>query len=347
MVLAIRFNEVVMPTTNPFESTPVPVTDRTIHNEVNFRPEEYEVLDYLDNQPPRWQDFCPPVMFGAPTGVYETAIASARQAYEGARGHWNREMDKYFPARAQGQPSIHKCTHCGNTQVRYIIAVRHIPTNQNVVFGDVCVERLGFVNYEAFKAAQIRAKAAQGNASLAVFRKREQFLADHPDFAVIINNPTELSHPDHARNGFAIDIILKFNKYGKLSDAQFAAFIQSIARDHEYAARRAQEAAQPRGPVPTGRVIVEGELIKVKTYDPEVDGRSGTKMTLKLDNGSKVWMTMPIAYDLQTHPKGSRVKVRATITASRDDVSFGFGKRPTLISATAPVVPISTADSVQ
>jgi len=314
-------------------AVPAPMTDRSIHNEANFRPEEYEVLDYLDNQPPRWMDFCPPYMFGAPTGVYQATIDTARQAFEAAQSRWNAEMDRYFPHRHNSQPSIKKCTHCGNTQVRYIIAVRHKPTGQNVVFGDVCVERLGFANYEAFKAAQVRARAAQGNANLAVFRKREEFLTAHPEFAALISNVAEMSHPDHARNGFAADIIAKFNKYGGLSDRQVDSFIKSIARDHEYAARRAAEAQIPRGQVPSGRVEVMGELIKVKYFDPQVDGRSGAKMTLKLDNNSRVYVTMPSSYDAQAYPVGSWVKLKATIQPSRNDASFGFGKRPTLISA--------------
>lgn len=313
---------------------PAPVIDRTIHNETNFKPEEYEVLEYLDNQPPKM--FMPLYFFGMNMVEYEEQVTAARTEYEARRAQWNAEMDQYFPHRREEQPSIHKCTHCGNTQVRYIVAVRHVPTNQNVVFGDVCVERLGFANHNAFKAAQLRAKAAQGNASVAVYNKRLKFLDAHPDFKTVLDNPVEIGHPVHAKNGFLADILAKFNKYGYLSENQVNAFLKSVVRDHEFAARRAQEAAIPKGRAPTGRVVITGELVKVKTVTDQ-RGFNSTKMTLKLSNGARVYMTMPSSYDYASYPEGSKVAVRATITASRDDQSFGFGKRPTLISAEAPV----------
>jgi hypothetical protein len=47
----------------------VPVIDRRLHNEANFQPQDYTVMDYLDNHPPEWEQFCPPPMFGAEPNV--------------------------------------------------------------------------------------------------------------------------------------------------------------------------------------------------------------------------------------------------------------------------------------
>lgn len=229
--------------------------------------------------------------------------------------------------------------HCGNTQVRYIVAVKHNPTNQNVVFGDVCVARLGFANHSEFKAAQVRALAAQGNARMAIYAARERFLSleENAEFAAIISNQAEMTAPCHARNAFVSDIVSKFNKYGKLSAAQVSAFVRSIQRDREFEARRAAQAAEaPAGPVPTGaRIEFEGELISTKVV--ETPYGCTTKMLVKLGNGSKVWLSAPAALDMATFKRGSRLKLRASVTASHDDATFGFGQRPHLISAALPV----------
>jgi len=319
--------------TNQSSTSVAPMTDRTMHNETNFNPGDYQVLEYLDNEPPKWQMFVP-FVFGCSAEAYNHLMEEARTEYNAALRHWNEQMDRYFPFRSQNQPNIHKCTHCGNVQVRYIVAVRHIPTNQNVVFGDVCVARLEFANRNEFVAAQVRARAAQGNARIQLFLARERFLTANPEFAAIVNNEAEVTNPCHANNAFVKDIIAKFNKYGKLSDAQVSAFIRSIQRDHEFAARRAaQAAAAPAGPVPTGeRISVEGEIVSVKVVNTNFG--SATKMLVKLANGSKVWTTVPTT--LQNPQRNGRVTLRVSVVASRDDVTFGIGKRPHLISYTAP-----------
>jgi hypothetical protein len=330
------------------QDVPAPVTDRTIHNETNFHPEEYEVLEYLDNRPPKWEMFCPPISMAGDRTVLEAEYAAARQQFNIAQAEWAAQLDRYFPHRREEQPSIHKCTHCGNTQVRYIVAVKHKPTGQNVVFGDVCVARLNFANHQEFKAAQVRARAAQGHAILKVYAARVKFLNDHQALKLVIENAAEINHPDHARNSFAKDILSKFNKYGFLSEPQVNAFLTSLERDHEYAARRAAQQTEVRGPVPTGRQVLEGEVVSIKEKR-ESDGQGGDyptgqwKMTVKLANNSCVWVTVPSDYDRQQYPKGSRVKLRATVIVSRTDQSFGFGKRPHLISVTAPQVAQPTA----
>src|SRR5690348_8493504 len=157
---------------NDEQQAPAAVEDRSIHSEANFHPEDYEVLDYLDNQPPRREAFFPIGIFGASQAVYDNMQAEFKQEQD----NWKRTMDEYFPHRHEGKPSIHHCTHCGNGTVRYITAVRHIPTGQNVVFGSSCVSRLGFKNQSEFKAAQVRARAEQGNARMAAYVARLRFV---------------------------------------------------------------------------------------------------------------------------------------------------------------------------
>lgn len=309
------------------EQKPAAVVDPSIHHAINFHPEDYEVLDYLDNQPPRFEMFAPFV--GAPTGSLEVA----RQAHEVARAHWAKEMDSYFPHRRQEQPSIHHCTHCGNGNVRYIVAVRHSPTGQNVVFGSDCVARLGFKNQSDFKAAQLRAKAEAGNKRMAAYAARLRFLEANPDFKAAVEQ-FDPEAPVHKRNDFARDVVAKFNHYGSLSPAQVESFLRSLARDVEYAAKRAAQDAEPKGPVPVGRQEFNAEILSVQ----QRENAYGTvwKILVKLENNSKVWMTLPSsAGDAK---RGDRMRFRATIEASKDDHSFGFGKRPTVVEEKAVAV---------
>jgi hypothetical protein len=304
----------------------MPVVDKTIHHAVNFHPEDYEILDYLDNRPPRFE---PPMSAHFSHEAFQAMV----REYELDRKRWNDEMDRYFPHRAKRQPSIHHCTHCGNGNVRYIVAVHHKPTGQNVVFGSDCVVRLGFANQNAFKLAQIKARAEAGHARMRIIAARTKFLADNPEFAALVNNKEELLNPVHAKNDFARDILAKLDKYGSLSPKQVEAFANSLKRDHEYAARKAADASKPKGPVPTGRVEFNCIVISHRWQDNDFGGC--VKMLVELENGSRVWMTAPssIGSDLA---KGAKLRLRAAIEASKDDPSFGFGKRPHLISCEAP-----------
>jgi hypothetical protein len=295
-----------------------------IHSEKNFKPEDYEILDYLDNKRPEY-------VFGMPMDAYKSIVDD-----------WKREIAHYFPTsrivdanvenRQIPEHNIHKCRHCGCTNVRYIVAVRHIPSDTNLVFGDICVAHLGFANYDAFKAAKLRAKAAQGNASLKIFKKRLQFLNANPEFRQVLESE-ELNHPDHANNGFLQDIVLKLNKYGFLSEAQVNAFLKSVVRDHEFAVKRAEreraEAVrrQTAMPAPTGRNKFTGQIISIKT----VESAFGVawKTLVLLDCGSKVWMTLPSG--LSSEDKNKKIEFKATLTQSKDDALFFFGKRPSLI----------------
>jgi len=297
--------------------------EQNLHNEANFKPEEYEVLDYLDNRPPRREEFFPPGVFGAPQACYDNMETHFQQEQD----DWKRKMDEYFPYRREGKPSIHHCTHCGNGMVRYIAAVRHIPTGQNVVFGSSCVARLNFKNRDDFKAAQVRARAEQRSARMAVYATRVRFL-EQPENAEFKAALEDINHEAHARNGFARDIVAKFNQYGSVSARQIECFISSLKRDHEYVARKAAEAQEVKGPVPSGRVEFNCEVLSTKLQFSQYG--ETVKMLVKLENNSRVWVTVPSACG-GSAVRGAKLRIRATVEASKDDPSFGFGKRPTLL----------------
>lgn len=274
----------------------------TVHNPTNFEPSDYEIFDYLDNKRP--------VYYGQ--GI---------EAFEAEVKFWEGEMLSTFGP--DWRKKVHHCVHCGNGRVRWITAAKHAPTGETVVFGSDCTERLGFANKFAWKLAVLKSKAEAGHAKLKIWNARVKFLEANPAFAAAVE---QAKGEVHAKNTFVHDVISKLNQFGSLSVRQVEAVLKSLARDIEHASRKAVEAETPKGPVPTGRVTVTGTILSTKV----VEGFYGSqvKMLLGLENGSRVWATLPAKSGAA---KGDTITVAVTIEASKDDVSFGFGKRPSLV----------------
>jgi hypothetical protein len=291
----------------------------SIHNEANFQPENYSIVDYFDNQPPR-----PPMPW---IGCSQASWNATMAGWEAERAFWDRQRNELFPNQ-----NIHKCIHCGCTNVRYVVSVEHKVTHERVVFGDVCVEKLAFANRNDLKAAELRAKAAQGNASIATYNRRCKFLEANPELNAVISNAVELNHPVHANNEFVKDIISKLNQYGELSPAQVSAFISSISKDHERLRlaeeRRLAEIERLRTaqPAPTGRVTVQGEIVYTRVEENQFG--ISRKMMMLLTTGAKVWLSIPSDFGSENELKGRKAEVTATFTPKQGDQFFAFGKRP-------------------
>jgi len=202
----------------------------TVHNPTHFEPKNYEVCNYLDNQRPRY--------YGQGTPAYEAEVKE-----------WEGEMLATFGP--DWKSKVHACSHCGNTRVRWVTAVRHLPTDEMVVFGSDCTHRLGFADKFAFKLALLQNKAAAEKVRFKVWLKREKFVADHPTLAEALKT---VGDPVHAKNSFVHDVVSKLNYWGSLSDKQVNAVVASMARDVAYAAKVPE--AEVKGDAPTGRVTV-------------------------------------------------------------------------------------------
>lgn len=278
----------------------------TVHNPVNFDPSHYEVIDYLDNKRP--------VYYGQ--GI---------EAFEAEVKFWESDMLNTFGA--DWRKKIHRCVHCGNGRVRWITATRHLPTNDVVVFGSDCTERLGFENKLEWKLAVLKSKAEAGHAKMKIWNARVKFLEANPLIASAIE---QAKGEIHAKNTFVHDVLGKLNQYGSLSVRQVEAVLKSLARDIEMASKKAVEAEETKGPAPTGRVTVTGLVLSTK----QTEGFYGpsTKMLVKLTNNSRVWVTVPGGSGIE---RNDTVTFVATFEVSKDDVSFAFGKRPTLVDRKA------------
>ena len=282
----------------------------TVHNPTNFEPSDYEVLTYLDNKRPQY--------FGQSILSWELEIKD-----------WEAEMA--FFLGADWRRKSHACIHCGNGRVRWITVCNHIPTGEHVVFGADCTERLEFVNKHAFKLALLQKKAEGIKGRLKIWNARTAYLEAHPEIARAIEQVKDAAHD---KNFFVKDVLAKLDKYGSLSDKQAAAVVTSLARDLEFAARRAAQNAEVKGDAPSGRVEVTGTVLSVQERASDFHaGGYVYKMLVKLGNNSKVWVTVPSGSDIR---RNSVVTFKATFEVSKDDTSFAFGSRPFIVRVQEP-----------
>lgn len=272
----------------------------TVHNPTNFDPAQYDVLDYLDGKRP--------VYFGQGVEAFAEEVK-----------WWEAEMVTAFGADWKTK-NVRRCVHCGHNPLRWLTVVKHLLTGDVVVFGADCTARLSFVDQKTFKLAQLQAKDKANKVRIKVWNQREAFLKANPVFAAAVASYT-------GTNTFVKDVVAKLGLYGSLSERQVSAVLSAIARDTQKAQEKAVEATEVKGDAPVGRQTVTGTVLSTKT----VEGFYGNtlKMLLKLENNSRVWLTVPSKAAVE--PKDV-ITVTATFEASKDDKSFSFGKRPSLVS---------------
>lgn len=277
----------------------------TVHNPTNFDPAQYEVLDYLDGKAPAY--------FGQGLEAHKLEVEL-----------WEGDMARTFGADWKTK-NVRKCIHCGHNPLRWLTVVKHLPTGDVVVFGADCTARLEFADKMSFKLAQLQARDAANKVRIKVWNKREKFLKANPVFDAAIANL-------NTTNTFVKDVVAKLGLYGSLSERQVAAVLAAIARDAQKATQQAVEATEPKGPAPVGRQTVTGTVLSTKV----VEGFYGNtlKMLLKLENNSRCWLTVPSKADAG---RGDVITVVASFDVSKDDPSFAFGKRPTLVKVVKAV----------
>ncbi|MET9933771.1 MULTISPECIES: hypothetical protein [unclassified Streptomyces] len=140
-------------------------------------------------------------------------------------------------------------------------------------------------------------------------------------------------------NDFIDDMLRRIQRMDILTDRQSAGvrkFIENARRRAAEDERRKVEDADA-GPVPEGRLTLTGEVVMAKIYDNDFNySGSDYRMLVRLDNGAKVFGTIPRS--LQTRPteegnlfslRGVRVQFDATVTAKDGEPTFGYFKRPT------------------
>lgn len=299
-----------------------PARGRDRHSPANVRPEDYTYHGIWEPLEPVGHETAMMVALGGP-GAAER-FRAMREAQIAAHEALVREIaDAGYKGNFDAKRT---CDHCG-AYFKYGSIFRHEPTGELIVVGWICSEETFDVpDRAALDQKRARERAAAGREAL----KRAEALQ-----AWIDEDPTRqtdvidwmLAHPE---DGFYQDLLAKMRKYGPLSERQEAAVRKGPEREAKRLAALAADAAA--GPVPEGRLVLEGEVLSTKWQDSDYGG--SLKMVVRLDNGSRVWGSVPSSMQAMEQPldRGDRVQFTATVEASRDDASFGYYKRPSKAS---------------
>lgn len=123
-------------------------------------------------------------------------------------------------------------------------------------------------------------------------------------------------HPElHTGNRFAHDIVAKYGKFGSVSEKQERALIQSLQRDID---------KLTAAPAPSGLATVTGTVLTVKPHQDKRTGSWKDKATVRLPNGSRVWVTVPAGLVILAHDE---VTISAVFKHADGDPTFAFGSR--------------------
>lgn len=231
-----------------------------------------------------------------------------------------------------------QCDHCGQ-RLRYVAVMLHRPSDGLIQVGLTC---LG--NRFSKTAREIKQMMAEAKAARERHAKLDAFLAlcaEHQDLAYATYawniGAAAPEGADIWGVGILADIAGKAREYGAVSEKQLA-FVSKILtqldeRFAEQERRNAEIAAAKTesGPAPEGRVAVEGTVTKLDTRENAYTGGVRMVMTVTLDNGARVWGTIPAAIVEQVE-QGARVAFTATFERDSDDETFAFISRPTKAS---------------
>lgn len=142
---------------------------------------------------------------------------------------------------------------------------------------------------------------------------------------------------DNTENTIITDIRHKFRQYGGLSDKQVDFVLQLAEEDREAAIAAANAPVVPQ--VEEGKRTITGTIVglKWKTSQFGYNPVDVLKMTVALDDGTRVWGTVPTSIFSEAEI-GTRVTFTATVKRGDRDETFGFFKRPTKASVAEAIV---------
>lgn len=192
-----------------------------------------------------------------------------------------------------------------------------------IAIGGTCASKFGIAK------AIGKARQIARNDRLRSEAKRENLQSAERQ---LLANPG-LSDALTTKHDIVEDIAEKLFRYGSLSDKQIELVFKIAEQEKRWAAEKAdREAKLADAPALTEeRQEIEGLVISTKARDGYAYGTTEYKMTVLLDNGNRVWGTIPNAIFDEVWGNTGKVRVTftATICVSENDEHFGFFKRPT------------------
>ena len=142
----------------------------TIHNPSRFVPEDYCVVDYLDNRPPEALGF-----------FLAGDAEAAALAYNAAREQYHLDFARYFGWVDEGVTARvpHNCQHCGHW-FRYVVVASY--RDEFVAFGCDCAKRID-LTIDEFQMKCLKEVARKRAESIRLGSRYARLLSDHPELA--------------------------------------------------------------------------------------------------------------------------------------------------------------------
>lgn len=238
------------------------------------------------------------------------------------------------------------CYHCGH-RIRYAAGYKHLPTGEHVVFGEECADLIDTENRISYEFKRLRKAAAekrkQEKRNQEWIDRREAMEQDFPEVVEFM----EITNWQAEKFTFLIDMKFAYDKWGSLTERQISAVEKIMAKRIQQAEAKLDE-EEPVNDAPDGRTFAVGKVVSLKHQDGYYG--STLKMLVVLDDGNKVWGTVPqalvdattpqwgwdedkneyfpIAPEYGTDIRGLWVKFNATFKRSDNDSHFSTFKRP-------------------
>lgn len=252
----------------------------------------------------------------------------------------HHEIYAAHEARTGGKQSNHEhggtCYVCG-ARASYLTVWYHEFSNTYIQTGEDCAQKMD-MSYDESDMNYFRKQVRTALEAVAGKSKAEAVLTEAKldrcwDMYTNVDNyltkATSFERPYlKAEEHTITDIVGKLVRYGSISDKQISFLHSLLNRIDNRAVNRAviegQRAAaqEAAAPCPTGRMVVEGIILGMKTT--ETNWGPETRILVQHETGYKVWGTRIACFE-----KGERVRFTATVEPSKDDIKFGFFKRPT------------------
>ncbi len=226
------------------------------------------------------------------------------------------------------------CGHCG-ANLRYAALMIREDVKEMIYVGETCLDNRFSLTAELFQKLRSQAKLNKDREVKSV--KRAQFIADNVEVQELIAYEQEVD----AIPTFLMSLLFQLEQYGELSEKQIASIRPAIERDRDQVAKAKireieRQALIAKGvSAPEGKVTVIGEVIAQKWQENDFGG--AMKMLVQAEEGYKVWVTRPTS--IFNTEVGDKIQFTATLTQSREDVLFAYGKSPSkaVILVEAPV----------
>lgn len=226
------------------------------------------------------------------------------------------------------------CHVCGANAV-YTCVFHHTPTNTYVRTGRDCADSICaggyFGDFERLRREVNARKVSlqRRDAARALLDSLDLSAAWDVWEAVRASSGQELPYEEDT----VYDVVSGVIRWGNVTDRQrdflsslLARIAASPASERSRSAQQARWAAEKAiaKDAPSGRVTVEGEIVKTETRDTGFGIRC--VMTVKTVDGWLAWGSIPDA--IGGVQRGDKVRFVASVTPSDKDPKFAFYKRP-------------------